>query len=71
VEIANLSWMMIVMDLLADPITPKQSFEPIKPMEREALYIAKQKKKIQIKDGERTSDMGSTLTPHQSGLRIN
>jgi hypothetical protein len=46
VEIANLSWMMIVMDLLADPITPKQSFELIKPMEREALYIAKQKKKI-------------------------
>jgi hypothetical protein len=39
-------------------------------MEREAFYIAKQKI-IQIKDGERSYDMGSTLTPHQSGLRIN
>ncbi len=42
-EIANLSWMMIVMDPLVDPIAPKQSFQPIKPMERKAFYIAKQK----------------------------
>jgi hypothetical protein len=32
---------MIVMDPLVDPTTPKQSFEPIKPIEREAFYIAK------------------------------